>query len=85
MWLWITPHGAARPEEVLQLLGMGTMVEEGCLIERASLELDDEVGPDAPPIPDVRAMVGAKPRGESSSPAGHAPTALLPGPLSFDS
>jgi len=48
MALWITSHGAARPEEVLQLLGLGEYFAAGeLLLERTTLELLDEVPPDA--------------------------------------
>src|SRR5207253_7641121 len=52
MALWITSHGAARPEEVLELLGLGELLAAGAIIlERTTLELLDEVpeGAEAPP------------------------------------
>jgi radical SAM-linked protein len=52
MALWITSHGAARPEEVLELLGLADLVAAGELIlERTTLELMDEVPPEAPAPP----------------------------------
>jgi radical SAM-linked protein len=38
----ITPQGTARPEEVLQLLGLGDLLAAGAVLERAELELEDE-------------------------------------------
>jgi radical SAM-linked protein len=42
MDLRITSHGAARPDEVLGLLGVGDLLEAGAIIERTQLELEDE-------------------------------------------
>jgi hypothetical protein len=43
MVLWVTPNGAARPEEVLEQLGLADLVQAGAVIERTYLELHDEV------------------------------------------
>jgi len=82
MDLWITPNGAARPEEILGLLGLHDLLEAGAILERTKLALHDEDqspdnGPTGPPAPgSVRtAAVKSSPR----------PVPLLPGPLSFDS
>src|SRR5207237_1210386 len=40
--LWVTPTGTARPEEVLELLGLDHLLEEGAFFERITLELRDE-------------------------------------------
>jgi radical SAM-linked protein len=45
MDLIITPSGTARPEEVLGLLGLRDLLEQGGAIERTRLELDDEPAP----------------------------------------
>jgi radical SAM-linked protein len=45
MDLVITPSGTARPEEILNFLGLGDLLEQGSAIERTSLELDDEPAP----------------------------------------
>jgi radical SAM-linked protein len=42
MMLWVTPNGAARPEEILHLLGLADVVDAGAVIERTKLELQDE-------------------------------------------
>lgn len=42
MELVVTPNGTARPEEVLELLGLGNLLEKGAILERTRLELDDE-------------------------------------------
>jgi radical SAM-linked protein len=43
MDLQITPQGTARPEEVLQVLGLGDLLAAGAVLERTVLELEDEV------------------------------------------
>jgi radical SAM-linked protein len=40
--LWITPLGSARPDEVLGLLGLGALLESGAVLERTTVELEDE-------------------------------------------
>ena len=40
--LTVTPTGTARPEEVLQLLGLGDLLEAGAVLQRITLELTDE-------------------------------------------
>jgi radical SAM-linked protein len=42
MDLWVTPTGAARAEEVLQLLGIDDLLTSGIYLERIRLELQDE-------------------------------------------
>ncbi len=42
MELFLTPHGTARPEEVLSLLGLQDQFEAGAVLERSRLELEDE-------------------------------------------
>jgi radical SAM-linked protein len=42
MDFWVTPTGTARPDEVLALLGLGRLLQEGAVLERTSLELHDE-------------------------------------------
>jgi radical SAM-linked protein len=45
MDLWLTPSGTARPEEVLGVLGLNDLVEAGAVLERARLELMNEIPP----------------------------------------
>jgi radical SAM-linked protein len=102
MVLWVTPQGAARPEEVLALLGLDDVVAAGAVIERSHLELHDEVSTAAgeetsvvmPPVWPVSAHISAtepsatqKPGPDSRAEKGSASraTALIPGPLSFES
>ena len=47
MDLWLTPQGTARPEEVLTVLGVNDLPDAGALLERARLELTDEI--ESPP------------------------------------
>jgi radical SAM-linked protein len=79
--LWITPGGTARPEEVLALLGLSDLLVEGAVLERCTLELHDEVdATESAPEPVERTGQPAWARG----PAPARPSALVPGPLSFD-
>jgi radical SAM-linked protein len=41
--LWLRPEGTARPEEVLQLLGISDLMPQGLVLERSRLELHDEI------------------------------------------
>jgi radical SAM-linked protein len=95
MTLWITPHGAARPEEVAAALGLEAVLEAGAVLERTDLELADETADDTPlpaglplrpmteePLPHERQQRPHKPAAAARSAQ---PTALIPGPLSFDS
>jgi hypothetical protein len=43
MDLWLTPQGTARPEELLTVLGVNDLLDAGALLERARLELTDEI------------------------------------------
>jgi radical SAM-linked protein len=40
--LWVTPTGAARPEEILAVLGLDDVLAAGPILERSHLELFDE-------------------------------------------
>src|SRR5262249_25640678 len=95
--LWVTPQGAARPEEILALLGLEDLLRAGAVLERTKLELCDEAPADDQPcpvdrLPSTVAWVGPasrrSPTGETPVPppkGDRAPEPLLPGPLSFDS
>jgi hypothetical protein len=76
MELWLTPQGTARPEEVLTLLGLGRLLEEGAILERSRLELHDETTLStteelggAPPKPPTEEFGGTppKPPGEGNA------------------
>jgi radical SAM-linked protein len=92
MTLWITPHGAARPEEVVEALGLHALIEAGAVLERVELELADEITDDVPMPAGLPARPSTEelPKEESdertaSGPSAVRPTAIITGPLSFDS
>jgi radical SAM-linked protein len=67
MTLAITPQGAARPEEVLAVLGLGDALLNGAILERTRLVLADESvavgnGPPAPPDDEPELSSAAEPR-----------------------
>jgi radical SAM-linked protein len=85
MALWITPSGAARPEEVVQALGLGECLEAGAVLERTHLEIMDELPEDQRSLPVVGQDSAPAPVGQAQKPAPRGlPTALIPNPLSFD-
>jgi radical SAM-linked protein len=43
--LRVDPDGTARPEEILRALGLTDLVEGGAVLERITLELEDEISP----------------------------------------
>jgi radical SAM-linked protein len=50
--LWVTGSGTARADELVQLLGLTDVMDDGAVLERTDLEIHDEVPPgsiDAPP------------------------------------
>ncbi|HLJ93001.1 MAG TPA: TIGR03936 family radical SAM-associated protein [Gemmataceae bacterium] len=53
MDLVVTPTGTARPEEVLGLLGLADLLEQGAVFERTHLVLDDECIAALPAAPAV--------------------------------
>lgn len=81
MALWITPYGAARPEEVALALELGPCLEDGAVFERTDLELEDEQS-SPPPRP---LLAPARPVQRARETAAAQPTALVDGPLSFES
>ena len=101
MALWITPTGAARPEEIAAALGLAPLLEAGAVFERTTLELLDEVPEHERFVPDLAAAVSdvsdvAGPESSSETPTdgqavaderprSSAPHPLLDSPLSFDS
>jgi hypothetical protein len=57
MVLQVTPNGTARPDEVLRLLGLGDLLESGAVLERTTMELQDEsqaASPDAGSLPPIQ-------------------------------
>jgi radical SAM-linked protein len=53
MDLSVTPHGTARPEEVLEHLGLQVLLEQGAVFERTRLELQDESEYSLPAAPSL--------------------------------
>src|SRR5262249_39363156 len=89
MALWITPNGAARPEEVVAAVGLQAWLDAGAVIERTDLEIYDELPADVtrPPV-----MTSAQEEKISTSettpqeaPLAARPTAIFDSPFSFDS
>ncbi len=97
MMLWISPYGAARPEEVVEALGLRDLLERGAVLERTDLELADETIDTTPPpagLPAAPAAPAAEqPTPENAEggdspedrPPAPRPAAIVTGPLSFDS
>ena len=93
MILWVTPTGAARPEEIVFALGLGSLLDGGAILERTHLELLDEVPEHERFVPDLAAAAVFAPATDtpndgppSEEPARRPmPTAILDNPLSFDS
>ena len=92
MGLWVSPHGSARPEEVAEVLGLRAVLDAGAVLERTDLELTDETT-DAALAPEG---LPTHPDAEKSSreekvdtgdghKAAPRPTAIIAGPMSFDS
>jgi radical SAM-linked protein len=65
---WVTPTGTARPDEVLGLMGLRHLLDEGAVLERASLELHDEHDAKAPECPGA-SWSGAPPSSFDHSPS----------------
>ncbi len=82
MDLWVSPSGMARPEEVLQAMGIAEILEEGMVFERTKLVLEDEMAETNITLPEMESREEGKAVEKSSRPR---PAPLFPGPLSFDS
>lgn len=89
--IWVTPTGTARPEELARFLGLGALLDAGAYFERSDLEMMDEV---TAPLPELTRNHEESPGEDSALPRPDAepaskpavrPTALLAGPLAFDS
>lgn len=82
--LWITPTGAARPEEVIAALGLKYLLDAGAVIDRTGLEIQDELPPDTPPPPRIEAAMQESNTNDASAEVPR-PTAIVDNPMSFDS
>jgi hypothetical protein len=91
MILWVTPTGAARPEEIVHALGLGSLLDEGAVLERTHLELLGELPEHERFVPDLAACATSAPATETANDAPEEParapvhTALMDNPMSFDS
>jgi hypothetical protein len=82
--LWITPNGAARPDEVVRAVGLGDLLEQGEVIERTDLELYDELPPGTPGAPTIQAAIEETKGNDEETPIAGRPTAIISSPFSFD-
>jgi radical SAM-linked protein len=82
MDLWVTPHGSARPDEVVKLLGLSELLEAGAVLERTLLELEDECGEPAPShgenVVSVNAFERPDQKGTVPLPQGDSPLLVRP-------
>ncbi|MFO0964995.1 MAG: TIGR03936 family radical SAM-associated protein [Gemmataceae bacterium] len=86
--VWVTPNGSAKADEILRLLDVDSVLDDGGVLERCDLELADEVGPDAPSVPVIDSHSVTLPLDEKTAvpvPDDARPTSLIEGPLNFDS
>ena len=84
MALWITPYGAARPEEIAAALGLHDALDQGAVIERVDLELMDEVPPGTSGPPEIRDALEEITTDDEPAPAAPRPAPLVGSPLSFE-
>jgi radical SAM-linked protein len=86
MALWVSPYGAARPEEVVEALGLRDVLEAGAVLERTDLELVDEATDAEPPPAGLPTRPTPEERSDRTDDRASAPrpTAIITGPLSFD-
>jgi hypothetical protein len=90
MLLWVTPNGTARPGEILELLGLGSLLESGVVLERFVLEICDETTQNGLLPPDFGKSQATLPKERAGVPGNvpdspSRPTAIVSGPMSFDS
>jgi radical SAM-linked protein len=88
MALWITPNGAARPEEIIAALGLQELLDAGAVIERTDLEIYDELPPGVTGPPVMQAAheeTGSNDGILLQTPVAARPTAIIDSPFSFDS
>jgi radical SAM-linked protein len=81
--LWITPNGAARPDEVISSLGLGHVLD-GAVIERTDLEIFDELPTDIEGPPLIESAIEEICANDRDLPEKR-PTAIISSPMSFDS
>jgi len=86
MTLWITPIGAARPEEIVNALGLHNWLESGAVIERTDLEVMDELPPESARLPEIPySFEDLKDTDRVAvEPEAARPTAIISNPLSFE-
>jgi radical SAM-linked protein len=82
--LWITPNGAARPDEIIIALGLGHLLDAGAVIERTDLEIFDELPTDIEGPPLIESAI-EEICANDREPAERRPTAIISNPMSFDS
>lgn len=88
MALWISPKGAARPEEIVAALGLSSWFEDGAVMERTDLEIIDELPPgtDGPPALEhafEKSQTNDQDFAEEAAVSSR-PTAIISNPLSFE-
>lgn len=84
--IWVGQGGTARPDEVLEVLGLADLLDAGAVLARARLELADEMAEEelAEPWQDLTARKTMQNQtADKEAPA--RPKPLVPGPLSFES
>lgn len=89
MALWITPKGAARPEEIVAAIGATSLLDDDAIIERSDLEIIDELPPGADGAPSLETAFEESQANDPAAPeevvASSRPTAIISNPFSFDS
>jgi hypothetical protein len=74
MALWITPTGAARPEEITAALGLAPLLEAGAVLERSHLEILDEVPEHERFVPEIAQDLAADSSADTPEPSSETPT-----------
>jgi radical SAM-linked protein len=91
--VWVTPTGTARSEEYARLLGLEALLDAGAFFERTDLEMMDEVSAPLPEMminteetaPILDEELSRKPDSAPAPKPAARPTALVSGPMEFDS
>lgn len=84
MALWITPTGAARPDEVIAALGLQSLLDAGAVVERIDLEIEDECPPGTSPAPRIEGAMKETVANDIKAETDR-PHAIMDHPLSFES